>query len=222
MGVHDGHRKRLIGRFLEEGLENFAPHQVLELLLFFSIPRQDTNALAHALLARYGSLQGVLDAPYASLLENSGVGENTAALLKLVPELTRAYLSDQGKGTFVNSLEAAVGLLRPRFAGRKEELVYALFTDGKGKCLAVELVHRGSVNAAEVNVRSIVSRAMVYNASGMVLAHNHPSGMAMPSQEDMETTSHLCRALEPLNIHLMDHLVFVRDDYVSMRQSGWL
>ena len=91
MGLHDGHRQRLIQRFLEEDLDNFEPHNVLELLLFYAIPRKDTNELAHVLIDTFGSLKGVFDAPYEELIKVAGIGPNTAALLKLVPSLTRTY-----------------------------------------------------------------------------------------------------------------------------------
>ncbi len=220
MGVHEGHRKRLIGRFLAQGLEGFEPHQVLELLLFYTIPRQDTNELAHTLLNAFGSLSGVLDAPYERLLEVKGVGENTAAFLKLVPAAARLYCAQENEGAFLNSAETAGQVLKPHFLGLREEMVYAAFADAKGKCLAVERIHRGSINAAEVNVRALVARAMQTGAAGVLLAHNHPGGMALPSQEDVQTTLRLKAALETVEIQLMDHLVFADGDFVSLRQSG--
>ena len=124
MGVHDGHRKRLTARFLAEGLEGFAPHQALELLLFYSIPRQDTNELAHRLIDRFGSLSAVFEAPFEQLLEVEGVGEKTASLLKLMPAMARVYYSARQEGAFVRSNQDAQALLLPRFLGRQEELVY--------------------------------------------------------------------------------------------------
>lgn len=222
MGVHDGHRKRLTARFLTEGLEGFEPHQVLELLLFFSIPRQDTNELAHRLIDRFGSLSGVFDAPYEQLLEVKGVGENTAALLKLMPDMTRRYYAARQDGAYIRSNKDAQELLLPRFVGRQEEMVYALLLDAKGKCLAVELVHEGSVNAAEVHLRKIVALAIRANAAGLILAHNHPGGVSTPSQEDVLTTRHMQTTLEAMEIQLVDHLVFADRDFTSMRQTGLL
>ena len=222
MGVHDGHRKRLTARFLRQGLEGFAPHEVLELLLFYSIPRQDTNELAHRLIERFGSLSGVLEAPYERLLEVKGVCENTAALLKLMPELTRVYYAARREGTYVRSNQDAKELLLPRLFGRQEELVYALLLDAKGKCLALEQVHAGSVNASEVNLRKIAGLAIRTNAAGLILAHNHPGGVSTPSQEDVLTTRHMQATLEAMEIQLVDHLVFADRDFTSMRQTGLL
>ena len=222
MGVHDGHRKRLTARFLRQGLEGFAPHEVLELLLFYSIPRQDTNELAHRLIERFGSLSGVLEAPYERLLEVKGVGENTAALLKLMPELTRVYYASRQEGAYVRSNQDAQALLMPRFLGRNEEMVFALLLDAKGKCLALEAIHQGSVNASEVSVRKIAALAIGANAAGVILAHNHPGGVSTPSREDVLTTQHIQSTLAAMEIQLVDHLVFADRDFTSMRQSGLL
>ncbi|MBR4991788.1 MAG: DNA repair protein RadC [Clostridia bacterium] len=222
MGVHDGHRKRLTARFLRQGLEGFAPHEVLELLLFYSIPRQDTNELAHRLIERFGSLSGVLEAPYERLLEVKGVGENTAALLKLMPELTRVYYASRQEGAYVRSNQDAQALLMPRFLGRNEEMVFALLLDAKGKCLALEAIHQGSVNASEVSVRKIAALAISANAAGVILAHNHPGGVSTPSREDVLTTQHIQSTLAAMEIQLVDHLVFADRDFTSMRQSGLL
>ena len=222
MGVHDGHRKRLTARFLRQGLEGFAPHEVLELLLFYSIPRQDTNELAHRLIERFGSLSGVLEAPYERLLEVKGVGENTAALLKLMPELTRVYYASRQEGAYVRSNQDAQALLMPRFLGRNEEMVFALLLDAKGKCLALEAIHQGSVNASEVSVRKIAALAISANAAGVILAHNHPGGVSTPSREAVLTTQHIQSTLAAMEIQLVDHLVFADRDFTSMRQSGLL
>lgn len=222
MGVHDGHRKRLTARFLAEGLEGFEPHQVLELLLFYSIPRRDTNELAHELIDRFGSLSAVFEAPYERLLEVKGVGENTAALLKLITGIARVYYADRQEGAYIRSNKDAQALLLPRLFGRQEEMVYALLLDAKGKCLALELVHQGSVNAAEVNLRKIAALAIRANAVGLILAHNHPGGVATPSQEDVLTTRHIQSTLAAMEIQLVDHLVFADREFTSMRQTGLL
>ena len=220
MGVHDGHRKRLIRRSLEQGLDGFEPHQVLELLLFYAIPRQDTNVLAHRLTVVFGSLKGVFDAPYEQLLEVSGVGENTAALLKLIPQLTRLYFAAEDSDVIVQSAEAAAALLMPRFIGRRVELVYLISVDAKGRALSVDLIHEGSIHAAEANVRKIASVALRHNAAGVLLAHNHPGGMALPSREDILTTRTLRTALEAMDIQLLDHIIVADREFVSMRESG--
>ena len=118
MGIHDGHREKMRRRFLQGGLEPFADHEALELLLYYAIPRRDTNPIAHALMERYGSLAAVLDAPVEDLQKVEGVGESAAVLLKLVPQLYRkARLAEAERETVLNSSERAGAYLLERFAG---------------------------------------------------------------------------------------------------------
>lgn len=222
MGIHDGHRQRLIERFLKDDLDHFAQHEILELVLFFSIPRQDTNELAHRLIQTFGNLRGVLDAPYEQLLQVKGVGLHTATLLKLLPAVNREYARVDEVGAFAGTLDAAAAILRPRFISQRDELSYVLLVDSQSRCMGVELLNRGSVNATEVSVRRLVSLALRYNAAGVVLAHNHPAGVATPSPEDVRNTNSLLRSLRGLNILLLDHLVFDQRGYTSMLSCGLL
>lgn len=222
MGVHDGHRQRLIARFLEEGLDSFEEHNVLELLLFYSIPRRDTNELAHRLIDAFGSLAGVLEAPYSELLQIEGVGENTAALIKLMPEMARAYLSREREEICLDSTEKAGRYLLPRFIGRREETVFLVCVDAKCRVLSCGMLHRGSVNASEVNLRKIIAAALNYDAAGVILAHNHPGGVALPSPEDLDTTRRVRSVLEAMGVQLMDHIIVADGDYVSLADSGQL
>ena len=127
MGIHDGHREKMRRRFLQGGLDNFADHEALELLLFYAIPRRDTNPIAHALMERYGSLSAVLSAPVEDLQKVEGIGESAAILLRLAPLLTRkARLAEREKETVLNSSERAGKYLLERFAGEKHEVIYQL------------------------------------------------------------------------------------------------
>ena len=222
MSVHDGHRARLTARFLEEGLDGFSQHNVLELLLFYSVPRKDTNELAHALIDAFGSLSGVLDAPVVELEAVPGVGARTAALLHLMPQLARAYLSDSERDVCLDSTDKAGRYLLPRFVGRGEETVFLVCVDGKCRAISTTLLFRGSINAAEVNLRSIVATALRHNAAGVILAHNHPGGVALPSPEDLSTTRRIRDALEPVGVRLIDHIIVADRDYVSLADSGYV
>lgn len=220
MGLHDGHRKRLIQRFLEEGLDGFEPHNILELLLFYAIPRKDTNELAHRLIDAFGSLNGVFDAPYEALMQVEGVGENTAALLKLMPQLTRVYFTGIREETVLDSADKAAAYFVPYFIGQTEEVVRMVCVDAKSRITAHQIIHRGSVNVAEANIRKIANIALHNNAVGVILAHNHPGGIALPSPEDIVTTRNIKSALQPMGIVLMDHIIVAGEDSVSMALSG--
>lgn len=223
MSMHDGHRKRLRQRFLEEGLDHFTDVQVLELLLFYCIARQDTNPIAHRLLEHFGSLSRVLEAPVAELCKVEGVGESTAIFLRLVTQAGSFYLKDRAAKTKVlPTLESCAQFLQPYFYGRNVETVYLLCLDAKCKLLCCKKMSQGNVNSTEISIRKIVETALSVNASSVLLAHNHPGGIAIPSYADIRTTLNVASALQAVDVHFIDHLVICDDDYVSLMQSGYL
>lgn len=222
MSIHDGHRQRLKDRFLKQGLDGFTDIQVLELLLFYALPRRDTNPIAHDLLKRFGSVRQVLEAPVERLTEVEYITENAAVLLKLAPELLRYYQVDKVKEEMpLVTIQACGDYLKHFFLGRKNETVFLLCLDAKCKVLACREVGEGSVNSANVPIRRVVEIALAEGASTVILAHNHPSGIAIPSGEDLATTRRLYAALSTVDVILADHIVVADDDYVSMVQSGY-
>ena len=222
MADHSGHRARLRREFLTRP-ESFPDHKVLELLLFYVQPRKDTNPLAHELMEHFGSLQGVLDAPPEALEQVKGMGERSSALFLAIKELGRRYQAQRASvENIVSSTADAADLLRPYFYGARNEMVYLLCMDGKGKALACPKISEGNVNTAQVVSRHVVEKALTNNAVLAVLAHNHVSGLALPSAEDCATTLYLRDLLEKVGVKLLDHLVFVDDDVVSLRDSGYL
>ncbi len=223
MSLHDGHRGRLRQRFLAEGLDHFSDVQVLELLLFYAIARQDTNPIAHRLLEHFGSLSQVLEAPVEELCKVEGVGENTAVYLRLVTQVGRYYLKDRtSKVKVLPTLESCAQYLQPYFFGQNVETVYLLCLDAKCKLLCCKKIAQGDVNSTDLSIRKIVETALNANASSVLLAHNHPGGMAIPSYEDIHTTQNVAAALRAVDVNFVDHLVICDDDYVSLMQSGYL
>lgn len=221
MSIHDGHRARLRKRFKEEGLDGFSEIQALELALFYAISRKDTNPIAHALLDHFGGLAQVLEAPVEELCKVPGVGENTAVYLHLITELGRFYMVSRTAQTKVlTTLEQCAEYMLPFFFGRRVETVFLLCLDAKCKVLCCKEVAEGSVNTAGISVRKVVETALGANATSVVLAHNHPSGVAVPSGEDVQTTRRIAAALSAVEVHLVDHIVVADEDYVSMTQSG--
>lgn len=211
-------------RFVEQGLDQFTAVQALEILLFYCIPRQDTNVLAHRLINHFGSFSQVLDADIADLLKVEGIGENTAIFLKMIPAAGRYYNVDRVRMTDIPlvSTEACGEYLLPYFQGRCNEMVLLLCLDAKCKPLCCRVVGEGSINSAAVPVRRVVEMALAAKATSVVLAHNHPSGIALPSNEDIVTTRRIVAALEAVEIMLSDHLVVADNDYISMVQSGFI
>ncbi len=210
-------------RFLRYGLDNFNDHNVLELLLFYAVPRQDTNELAHALLDAFGTLDGVFDASVDALKSVDGIGDTAAALIHLVPEAARRYfISKTLPGDILADSEAAGKYLLPRFLTCRNETMYLVCMDAKLKVLDCREVSQGSTTSVSVNLRRIVQIALGQNASVVMLAHNHTSGIALPSQEDVAVTLKIRDLLEQVGVDLADHIVVAGDDFVSMADSGLL
>lgn len=221
MNLHEGHRQRLKERFIKNGLGSFEDHNILELLLFFSVPRNDTNEIGHRLLQRFGSISNVFDAPVEELCKVDGIGMHSATLIKLIPELCSIYNVDKTENIeIVSSTNAAGKFFVPRFMGKNDEEVHILLLDDKKKIIKSEMVSKGTVNASAVSIRKIVSLAVNSNATAVILAHNHPGGVALPSSNDIVVTRRIYNALKLMEINLCDHIIVAGDDFVSMQESG--
>ncbi len=221
--IHTGHRQRAKSEFLARGLAGLADHRVLELLLFYCIPQGDVNPLAHRLVEHFGSLSGVLNAPYEELVKVEGVGANTATLIRLLPAVAARYLEQSGQvGGELTSAWQLRELLMPLFLGARNEMVYLLCMDGKNKVLACRKLGEGILDSVTVTGRKVLEVALACNASKVVLAHNHVSGIAMYSQADVEATRGILPLLQQVNIQLVDHVIIANDEMVSMRESGVL
>ena len=223
MSIHEGHRERMRKQLKTSGMDSLSDVQVLEMLLYYAAPRGDTNPAAHALLKRFGTLDGVFSAPETELRKIDGVGEAAAQLLLLVPQVARRCLMSRSTQIQVLDTTSKCGqYLLPFFHGEREEVVYLLCLDAKCKALDCVPIHRGGVNVASIAARKVVKTALDANATSVVLAHNHPSGLALPSQEDKQTTMVLKAALDAVGVVLADHIIVADDDFVSMRDDGIL
>ena len=223
MALHEGHRERMRRQMKTSGMDSLSDVQVLEVALYYANARRDTNEIAHALLRRFGSLSGVLEAPRAELLKIDGVGESAADLLLLFIQMERRHLMDRaGRETILDTTYKCAQYLMPRFIGEQEEVVYLLCLDAKCKALDCSLIHRGAVNMTAISVRKIVKAALDHNATSVVVAHNHPSGLALPSREDRATTLALKAALDAVDVVLVDHVIVADEDFVSLADDGLL
>ena len=219
--IHAGHRARLKERFRREGLSGFSQHEVLELLLTYAIPQRDVNPLAHALIVRFGSLSGVLEASESELLQVPGVGPNAATLLTLMPPLLSYYQrSGMGKRPVICNLAQARQYCGALFFGAHEERFYVVCMDKSARVIHTELLHRGTIDEVAVYPRPVVEIALRHHAHAVLLAHNHPGGIGEPSQDDYTTTRAIVAALRPVGVGVVDHLIFCGGDVHSMTQHS--
>ena len=215
---HSGHRERLRRRFIDNGLDGFEEHQALELYLFYAIPRRDTNPLAHRLLERYRNIGGVCDAPIDELERDFGLSESAAALLKLLPEMSRLYNESKLSDTNLIDPETVGDMIARRFIGRTSEAVALLLGSAKGKILYFDIVAKGSVSSSDFPLRRIVDLAIRHNARTADIAHNHPSGSLLPSRADIDVTKLLDSTLSSVGVHLLDHFIVADNEYASLRE----
>ena len=221
-GIHAGHRQRLREQYLTHGLDTLSDVNVLELLLFYAVPRRDTNEIAHRLLQAFGSLVRVFDASKEDLMRLGGLTENAAALVRLTVDVARRCQMDGRQDEILNTTQKCGMYMVPLFYGAVREEAYALALDGKCKVLSCQRLSEGSVSSTGINIRAVVEFALRTRAASVVLAHNHVSGIAVPSREDIDTTHLLIRALDTVDVLLADHIVVADGDFVSMVESGYI
>ncbi len=219
--LHEGHRQRIRQKFLENGWsDSTPPHEILELLLCYSVPRKDTNELAHLLLERFGSVAGVLDAAKEELAEIPGITENTYCLFKLIMPLAKRYLNDRTNvENCINNRVEAVKFLKRQFLGLDKETVMLLCLDNKGRILGCPALSVGDEFAVSVSARVVMEAVIKTKATAVMLAHNHPKGFAFPSPADVRVTSEIATALRHISVRFLDHIIVADDDCVSMQSS---
>ena len=219
---HRGHRERLKRQFIEHGLENLTDIQALELLLFFAIPRRDTNVLAHRLLDTFHDFRGVMEASYRGLLAVDGIRENAATLLQLVTAMNRKYLNTpRTQQVTLRSTEEVCAHVENMFRYETNEILYMLCLDGGKKLKSTHRIGEGTAARVSILIDRISRIAFSENAAYIVLAHNHLSDIAVPSKADVSSTMQLRKALRVLDIEVLDHIIVADRDSVSMRDSGF-
>lgn len=219
---HVGHRQRLKNRFAVSGLDDFEDHNILELLLFYVIPQKDTNPIAHRLMDRFGSFSAVLDARAEDLMEVDGMGRSSAEYLTMFSQVARKYLED--KAEVINSITGSMdigGMFLTKYVGITDEQVMLATFDNKNKLIKCKTIFEGDIVKSSIPKRRVMEEVMATKAAKVVLAHNHPSGLLIPSPEDMAATVDIGDLLEQIDVELVDHIIVGHDDYVSMAASGY-
>lgn len=219
--VHADHRSRMQERVRREGLSSLAAHEVLEYLLFFSIPRKDTNALAHRLIQHFGSYCNVLDASEEELMKVEGIGPASARLIAGIRQFDQYYLLQQRRGRPhpLNTEAARIEYVRPLFYSEHNEICYLIAMNDQYMPLRDIRVSEGVPNHVSINTRKMAREAVSSGCTCAFLAHNHPTGLAVPSSADVYATRLAAGALQPLGIHLVDHIIVAPADAASMMKQ---
>ena len=220
---HDGHRDRMRERIRTSGISSLQSHEILEYLLFAFVPRKNTNDIAHALINKFGSFSGVLNADETALLEVEGMTKNAAVFLSTLPDVFREYVKDVDTAKCNLSGRGVVRkFLGSKLYGLPYEQVLAVALDSKDKLIATATIAKGDGANVQVCVRDVVNFALMHKAVNVVIAHNHPSGKVNPSQADVDLTAELFYTLETIGVTLEDHIIFSGANFYSFADSGRL
>ena len=221
---HSGHRERLRQRYIKEGLDSFAQHEVLELLLCYAIPRKDCNETAHKLLDEFKTISNVFEADLKHLAKVDGIGERSALLISMIPSLARIYMKDKSRTDFpvLGTPEEIGEFAVSMFAGKLREELMLICLDSSRRVYYAGTIIKGTVNETPAYPRLVVDEALKHNAQVVILAHNHPNGSYLPSRADIEATKTISKALDLISIDLLDHVVVSGELYCSMAQMNMI
>lgn len=218
--LHEKHRERLKEKFLEFGLDGLEDHELVELLLFYSIPRQNTNEIAHKLINEYGRLSDILEADTKNIMEIKGISKHSAVLFKLILACVNKYMNEQND--IVNAMLTPRNIdkyIKNLFYGHTNEVAYALLLDKDCIVKKVKKLSSGTVNAAPLYPREVVKLAVNERYPYMILAHNHPNGNEMPSQNDFKITKTIELALNFVEVRLVDHVIVSGEKVISLAKN---
>lgn len=220
-----GHRKRVKTRFLNNyGLNtNYDDYELLELILFYSIPRKDTKPLAKKLLKKYGSLSGVLFTTKENLLQNEGITENSIVLFNLI-KATNIHLlqKDILQSHVIKNWDNLLDYCFLKMAHASKEMINIIYLNTKSIVIKDEIIQEGSINTSTIHPREIIARCLDLRATSIVIVHNHPSGDSTPSVEDIEMTETIKTTLSSANIKLHDHVIVGKSGITSFKNLGLL
>lgn len=218
---HEKHRQRMHRRVEKTGFEGFSEHEVLEYILYFAVPRRDTNPIAHALIERFGGFAQVLEANEEELLEVPGIGPTSARLIHSLLGIGQYYAQCKTSNIrFLRTEPEKEAYFSALFYGQSSESFWLIALDDRLRILRRVKISEGVANAVSTSVTRIAAEAVSASATGVVLAHNHPTGFAAPSAGDIAATAQIMQALRPLNIFVLDHYIVTPDGVCSMKQRG--
>lgn len=219
--VNKGHRERLKKRFLATGFDGFQPHEILELLLFYSIPLKDTNEIAHNIINEMGSIYNVFNASYEELIKLNGIKEHSAILIKMIPQLSYYYSNNMDKPLVLDNTNSIKEYFKSLYVSEKEEKIRIAVVNDCLELVSCKVIANGTINTVPINVRKIAECAIYNQCSMVIMSHNHPDCQPTPSTSDISCTRQISHTLSEIGIKLIDHVIVGRNNTaISMRDNG--
>ena len=208
-------------KYKTAGFKGWLDYEILEFVLFYAIPRKDTKPIAKALLKKFKTIRGVLDADKKELKKIEGISEHLSIFLNFLKDIAVRYLEDGlYKKDLLSSPDLVFNYLKASVGSSVDEEFKAIFLNSRNRLLAIETIQKGTVNKSAVYPRKIVERALYNHAVGVIVAHNHPGGGIKPSADDSKVTRAIREALKTVDINLLDHIIIGNDGYFSFRENG--
>lgn len=220
--LHEGHRARMRERFRQNGFNGFNEHQIIELLLFYTCPRKDTNELAHILVNKFGSIAGILDADFDDLISVNGISENTATLFKIIPKFLPVYYNSRSDGLIYDNINKLKNLFKPYFVGLTHEEFRLACFDNNLHMIKNILIAEGGPASTPIEIRKITEEVIHSNSPSIAIAHNHPKGVPSPSKEDIAATRFINTTMKAIGVELLDHIIVGDASVVSMREMTYI
>lgn len=215
--IHENHRQRMRESFFEHGFDGMDDHEILEMLLYFSLPRRNTNEIAHSLINHFGSFSEVLEAERGELVKQPFITDNTVFLLKMILPIYKRYKeSAAGRNRKFKSTDEIAEYLMSKFVDTNNECVYAMFFDADMNMIKCSKISEGDISSSMFDFRRLVSLVLETKSTSVIISHNHPHGITLPSREDVIVTENAFYLLKSLKVNLLDHIIVSETTYTSM------
>lgn len=219
--IHAGHRQRMRDKVKKAGTQAMETHELLEMLLYYTNARQNTNEMAHKLINEYGSLAELFSADPSDMERRCGIKEGGAVFFTLVAEIIRRHNNEKWKPRkLIDTSQLAGEYAKFLLSHEKNECFYVICLDAQSRLISAALVSMGTINETQIYLRNVVEAAIKFNSCSIILAHNHPGGSLIPTTSDIDTTVNIIKAMNMLEIFVADHIIVAGDKYLSMSEKG--
>lgn len=215
--LHKNHRQRVKNNYINNGIDAFEDHKIIEMLLFYGLPQKDTNEIAHVLMNKFGSISGIMDADIEDLCTVKGISYHVASLIKLTRDLAKIYANERmAPGKTVSHIDDVANYIMKKYMYLDVERFGILGIDSNNKIKGFMFITEGTAGSTDVDLGVAVAKVLGKKWTNIVLSHNHPSGNLKPSSKDIATTDTLVRYFKTVGVNVIDHLIVCDNDYLSI------